>query len=112
VSGGGGRGGEERGEIRGDVQASEQEHEADCYLLGVSHLQFQHVGDGDGEDADVAEEVDDADAEVELLRFRISTCLTCTYIHTVATMVGYSGKVKEAYFQQGKKKKYKKYDEK
>lgn len=48
------------------VQAAEEEHEAYGYLLRAAHLQLQHVGYRYGEDEDVADKIDDADAEVEL----------------------------------------------
>lgn len=51
--------------VRG-VQASEQEHKADCNLLRLPHLQLKHARYGYHENAYVAEEIDDADPEVEL----------------------------------------------
>lgn len=47
-------------------EGAEEEHEADGDLLRLGHLELQDGGDGDAEDADIAEEVNDADAEVEL----------------------------------------------
>jgi hypothetical protein len=53
--------------MRRHLQAAQQEHEAHCDLLSLVHLEFEHVCDGDGENAYVAEEIDDADAKVELV---------------------------------------------
>lgn len=48
------------------LQATEKEHDANGHLLRPVHLKLQHMLDGDDQDAHITEQIDDANAEIEL----------------------------------------------